>query len=49
MLRVAVPAIWNQERGNVKDIFSSNRGRGGGEARVHLIFFKSAREILKTI
>ena len=22
---------------------------GGGEARVHLIFFKSAREILKTI
>ena len=30
MLRVAVPAICNQERGNVKDIFSSNRG-GGGE------------------
>ena len=32
MLRVAVPAICNQERGNVKDIFSSNRGGGGGGA-----------------
>ena len=30
MLRVAVPAIYNQERGNVKDIFSSNRGGGEG-------------------
>ena len=29
MLRVAVPAICNQERGNVKDIFLSNRGGEG--------------------